>query len=128
MSDLFAFDGPGSGVVRHAIESARYSATVHRSGNERDRTDALAEKRTLIRAITAMIDPHVYWGTPYGLMRGNRLHRELFDRVETIIERAAAFPAYDDESRTVACGALRDLCEVWPTDRDEMLPNLASVE
>lgn len=121
MTDLFAIDGPGGAVARHAIESARYCSTVHLTGKDRDRTDGLAEQRTLIRAITALIDPHLYFGAKYGLMRGSRVHRELFDRVETIIERATMFPAYDEESHAVACGALRDLCAFWPTDRSSML-------
>ncbi len=99
--------GPAGAVLIMAL-----TAYQHDSSSE--------ESATLRRAMSAMIDPQLYDGSAFGLLKGNRVWRELFDIVTGHIAAGASTYA-DTYDATTTANQLHQLALDWPHVRAKLL-------
>jgi len=126
-SDMRDAYGAFGRVVNMAIRAARHSATaIANNHSERERADAFTEAVTIMRVIATLIDPHLYEGSRYGMLRGNRVWGALFARVRLVIEHGATFDEYDEGAVRGACYTLANIADAWTeSERAETMARVA---
>jgi hypothetical protein len=114
-----AFDFTDTGSFANVLLGETISAHQF-AGNDTDSRSA-GEANGLTRALCLMIDPALYDGSAYGLLRGNRVWRVLWDNVSGAIAGAVAADfalARGTAPPIEAVYAMQNLLATWPTLRD----------